>query len=642
MKSPRKPKGERPDFAVQVASFAIEEALRLSPKNASQRFVALIVPPRPEDAPVYEEAALRYLRNFLNSLPGDPQPAHAQIEEKSLGIRLRTFWGLSHIILIVPDEEKITPEDRLAADRAVSLREPSAEDFCKAVRTIYDALMPGEAANFLVGKPLATLALAFPKGRSFSSAMRKARVYFRAVGHAQRNDAAAPVSKTPRGSRTLHHLPGYGEAKTWGVRLANDIVDWKSGRIEWNDVDKGVVLMGPPGVGKTVFARALANTCDVELIQTSAARWVAKGHLGDTLKAMRQEFAGAKARAPAILFVDELDSFPTRDRDRGDKSEYYQQLVNGFLECLDGIDGRDGVVVVGATNRIQDVDPALLRPGRLERVIEIPLPDVEVRNEILRLNLPDLPQGRSERFDLATSGWSGAEIEQLARDVARECRTSGREVSMTMVEAALPELRALEEEVHRRIAIHEAGHAVYARIFERRKVKSMAVSPFAATRENVSSGIVIIEEEQATARTEKWYRGQIAICLAGISAERIVFGSHADGGGGSEMADLARATHLATCMVAVYGMDGMWSAEPTTDPKTLGTLRRLDPRLRNQVDKIVENEFQLVSDRLATKEDLVRRLAEAVRRKAALESDEIDAIVLGPWPTDTEAMGGGR
>ncbi|MCK3776664.1 ATP-binding protein [Ensifer sesbaniae] len=145
---------------------------------------------------------------------------------------------------------------------------------------------------------------------------------------------------------------GYGGAKEWGLELAQDLIDWQRGRIDWSEVDTGIVLSGPPGVGKTQFAAALARQCSVPIIAASLARWQARGHLGDLLKAMRSDFDKAKESAPCILFCDELDSFGDRNSFSADNKDYSTQVVNGFLEHLDGLDGREGVVVIGATNNV--------------------------------------------------------------------------------------------------------------------------------------------------------------------------------------------------------------------------------------------------------------------------------------------------
>src|SRR3546814_617433 len=153
------------------------------------------------------------------------------------------------------------------------------------------------------------------------------------------------------------------------------------GGLRWEDVDCGVLLSGPTGVGKTMFAGALARTCGCPLVSASLGEWQAAGHLGDLLKAMRRTFDEARKCAPCILFIDEIDSFGDRAAFDRHHRDYGIPLVNAFLEELDGVRGRAGVVVVGATNDPERIDPAIRRPGRLDRTIELGLPDAEALQE---------------------------------------------------------------------------------------------------------------------------------------------------------------------------------------------------------------------------------------------------------------------
>lgn len=173
----------------------------------------------------------------------------------------------------------------------------------------------------------------------------------------------------------LADLAGYGEARTWGEDLARDIADALLRKIAWSDLDRGCLLVGPPGTGKTTFARALAATCKVPLIVTSYAEWLKSGdgHQGHVIQAMAATFVTAKKLAPSIVFVDEIDSMPARGHG-AIHSDWNNQIVNAFLAETDGAASRDGVIVVGACNNAGNLDPALLRPGRFERVIDIPKP----------------------------------------------------------------------------------------------------------------------------------------------------------------------------------------------------------------------------------------------------------------------------
>jgi len=260
---------------------------------------------------------------------------------------------------------------------------------------------------------------------------------------------------------TLDDLHGLGEAAERGRSLARDLADYQAGRIPWSDVDPGMLVSGPTGTGKTTFARALANTCGLNLHAHSLARWQSRGHMGDLLKAMRAAFDAAKRDAPCILFIDELDSFGDRERLSGKNENYEREVINGFLECLDGIGGREGVVVIGATNHPDLIDPAIRRPGRLDRHVVIPLPDLEARKGILRHHLRDaLPD--TDLTDAADrlEGASGAVIEQAVRDARRRARTDRRAMVNEDLLASLPKRVRLTDASFRRACVHEAGHAV--------------------------------------------------------------------------------------------------------------------------------------------------------------------------------------
>ena len=186
------------------------------------------------------------------------------------------------------------------------------------------------------------------------------------------------------------------------------------------------------------------------------------GHLGDMLKAMRKTFEAANKKAPCILFLDEIDAFGDRSSDSaGDNLDYKRQVINALLECLDPPGGRPGVVVVAATNFPEVIDPALLRPGRLERLIAIPLPDGAAREAILRQHLRGLPAPDDLRqFREMSAGYAGANIELVAREARRRVRREGRALEEKDLLDALPPSRMLSNAELRRVAIHEAGHAI--------------------------------------------------------------------------------------------------------------------------------------------------------------------------------------
>lgn len=192
---------------------------------------------------------------------------------------------------------------------------------------------------------------------------------------------------------SVETLSGYGAARDWALDLKADLALWREGALDWSEMSTKLLLSGPPGTGKTTYAKALCNTLQVPLLVTSVANWLEPGYLGDVLQRMSGAFAHAKRQAPSILFIDEIDNIGTRlsDRERS-YSDYWVSLVNRLLELLDGAAKSEGVVIVAATNLPEKIDPALLRSGRLETHVRIPIPDLETLGGILAHHLGrDLP-----------------------------------------------------------------------------------------------------------------------------------------------------------------------------------------------------------------------------------------------------------
>ncbi|MBP2460179.1 MULTISPECIES: ATP-binding protein [unclassified Rhizobium] len=175
---------------------------------------------------------------------------------------------------------------------------------------------------------------------------------------------------------TVETLSGYGAAQRWALDLKLDLGDYCTGDLEWSQMSTKLLLSGPPGTGKTSFARALCNTLQTPLVVTSVSTWLQGGHLNDVIDKMSRTFAEARSQAPSILFIDEIDGIGKRvDPDR-EYSEYWNTIVNKLLELLDGAVKSEGVIVIGATNRPEHIDGAIKRSGRLETHIEIPKPDI--------------------------------------------------------------------------------------------------------------------------------------------------------------------------------------------------------------------------------------------------------------------------
>ncbi|MBA1140697.1 AAA family ATPase [Mesorhizobium neociceri] len=198
--------------------------------------------------------------------------------------------------------------------------------------------------------------------------------------------AAVTGSEKNRFIPRVETLTGYGEAKEWALALKDDLALWRAGTLAWEDMSTKILLSGPPGTGKTQFAKALCNSLQIPLIASAVSVWLEPGYLGDVLKRMSAAFAEAEAAKPAILLIDEIDGIGKRGAS-GEWTSYWDSVVNRALELLDGAAKSDGVIVIGATNNPDAIDRALLRSGRLETHIPIPRPDTTALIGILRHHL---------------------------------------------------------------------------------------------------------------------------------------------------------------------------------------------------------------------------------------------------------------
>ncbi|MEY9828936.1 cell division protease FtsH [Sinorhizobium fredii] len=593
--------------------------------------MVLLRAPKDYDVSDYATAALRVLipnDDYVNQRHGFMIIDEAKTEKKAISEYWTECADKDRAIIIAAEAAQIPSIIKIAADVAIDLACISALDFRIACRSVNRVRFSNQEAEQLLTFSDDYIWTAVRRGRTFADTLQRLRD---AEPETQVSPSVRPGREVPK----LSDMFGYGNAKQWGLELATDLADWRKGLINWADVDTGIVLSGPPGVGKTIFARSLAAECGVSLISGSLGQWQAKGHLGDLLKAMRAAFQRAKDQVPSILFIDELDSMGDREKFEHENSSYSVQVVNAFLECLDGVDGREGVIVVGATNNVSRIDAAILRPGRLDRHIEIPLPDGNDRIAILSqhidhsLPLPELAQLKS-----VTQGMAGADLSKVARDARRLARRQRMGLHLDHLKASLPETIKITGAYRRSIAIHEAGHTVIGirlghGTFVGTKIAD-SVIPGAGAK---TGGMAHFDLPVAGHRDRHFYLNYLALLMGGIAAEELVTGSFGDGAS----SDLAIATRVATMIETRFGFGRAMLYSHAEEDKELERLRLADPRLRAKVEQTLQEAFDRAKSVLSDERKLLDKIAEELNEVGHLFPARLAELHATEAPKHTEA-----
>lgn len=606
----------RVTLPVFMAYCSIAAALRPWNKVARKTILTVVIK---DDyyRPVYVQAAQAFAREIWKSSEFETyifEWSDKSYRDQSLAEKNQRGIFLS------PPGYHLTDDEMLFSDAVIELG-PRSRRHAQAALRRAGLPVDDKIVDLLISEPWSRLYSAFQDRRGPLQALERLR---RRQSPKPSQDEAKPQIAEPS-EPTLADMHGFGPALDWGYNLAKDLADYRSGLIRWSDVDSGILVSGPPGIGKTMFASALANTCQVPVIFGSVSRWQEAGALDEHLKAMRASFTKAQAEAPSILFIDEVDSYGHRsqsDRNAG----YLRGVIAGLLELLDGFVRREGVVVVAACNHPNLVDAAILRAGRLDRHLELTPPDGPSRLAILKYHSGFFLEGvDAEKFVFATEGLSGAEIEQLVRGAKRTARRGAENLSAVHVIDQLPALTELPEDYLQNLAVHEAGHALVG-VEVGHEISGITISRFRVVGHSRELGSVEYEPPRARARTKTTYLDTIAVCLGGIAAEMEVFDAFADGASGSSNADLNRATDLATVVEGVNGM-GHTLAVETPEAEQLARMRLYNPELRRQVHLLLQNELARTRSIIQRQRPALDALVERLMETCTMTGEEVMEIL---------------
>lgn len=427
---------------------------------------------------------------------------------------------------------------------------------------------------------------------------------------------------------TFSDVAANDEARKSLEQLKDYIVDPEKYRCFGARMPSGVLLYGPPGTGKTLLARALAGEAGVPFFALSGSDFVEK-YVGVGAMRVRELFKKARKAGKCVIFIDEIDAMGKRRSDNS--SDERDQTLNALLSEMSGFRSGEGVIVLAATNRIEMLDPALLRPGRFDRQIEVGLPGKGERLSILRLHSRNKPLAEDVRLDSVaaqTAYFSGASLENLMNEAAiLAANDGGSAICMNHIQTALLHVivgadrqsMATEEE-RKIIALHEAGHAVVARVLTP-KVRLARVSILPAGRGAAGYNLAIQPERVMLSKRD--LENQVCVLLAGRAAEMLIGGEDALTAGASN--DLERATEIAAAMVSELGMAG----EPAVSFKALARTCPASGQIGESARSMLNELFARAQQVLAENAEHLGRLAEALLENETLNEAEIDRILGG-------------
>lgn len=580
------------------------------------------------------------LSDPLRSGPPAPPLVRTAADAISRGVRSRdqAFAGQSDemrdaleigrpIVVVTASTAGLSQDLRTLSAACVQL--PALDDalLCEILRTLYpgdrdadtdagagiDDAAPDPALAALPALPAADLARLTLEDLILALRAPSAAA---AVKRLANTLAPAPASAPRPG---LADFPMSAQVRSAVDQLLADLRDWRAGTLPWSAVSRGLLLIGPPGCGKTEIPRLIAAEAGITVHATSLARLQASGaRSSDTVREMRDLFTKAAAGAPAIVFIDELDAFGDRARPHDHNSSWTDAIVAGLLECLDGFESLEGIVTIAATNHVDKIDAALRRPGRFDRLLSITAPAPDQLDAAFRWHLAaDLAAADLTPIAAAAVGMSGAGIASVVRTARATARAAGRAVSLADLASAIAVTHPpLPAQLRHRIAIHESGHAIVARATGRGRPRMLGIHAAGGWADTGTEAALTDRADIAAA---------LAVLLAGRAAETLVLGAPGSGAGGSSQSDLARATTMAAALEVSWGLGDsvVWRAEPEAAITQLEN----DPVLRRRVQIHLDRAEATALGILRAYQRQLRILADTLTSRAILAGADLDELL---------------
>ena len=416
-------------------------------------------------------------------------------------------------------------------------------------------------------------------------------------------------------------------------------------------IPRGVLMVGPPGTGKTLLAKAIAGEAQVPFFTISGSDFV-EMFVGVGASRVRDMFEQAKKHAPCIIFIDEIDAVGRhRGAGLGGGHDEREQTLNQLLVEMDGFEGKEGVIVIAATNRPDVLDPALLRPGRFDRQVVVGLPDIRGREHILKVHMRKVPLADDVKASViarGTPGFSGADLANLVNEAALfAARANKRLVSMTEFELAKDKVMmgaerksmVMSEKEKRNTAYHEAGHAIVGRLMpEHDPVYKVSIIP----RGRALGVTMFLPEEDRYSHSRRGLISQVCSLFGGRIAEEMTMGMDGVTTGASN--DIQRATQMVRSMVTKWGLSermGPLMYEEDDGEVFLGrsaaqsqshvapdTKRQIDEEIRRIIDECYAKAEQILKDN----EDKLHMMSDALMKYETIDSNQIDDIMEGKDP----------